>query len=175
MKNDTLMDRRQKILNLLSRRNSTLTGSELARRLGVSRQIIVQDIALLRAEGNPVLATPQGYLLQAEPRSASRRTVLAVRHSPPQTGQELSLMVSHGLTVVDVIVEHPLYGELRGNLMLRSLSDVERFISRVEKGQTSLLSSLTHGLHLHTVEYHNSNDLTRAQAELAQQGFLVTA
>ncbi len=169
------MDRRQKILNMLSRRNGTLTGSELARRLSVSRQIIVQDIALLRAEGNPILATPQGYLLQSEPRITTKRTVLAVRHTPPQTGQELSLLVSHGLTVVDVIVEHPLYGELRGNLMLRSLSDVERFVARVDKGQTSLLSSLTKGLHLHTVEYHRASDLTRAQADLVQQGFLVTA
>ena len=59
--------------------------------------------------------------------------------------------------------------------MLRSLSEVERFIDRIEKGQTSLLSSLTQGLHLHTVEYHRASDLTRAQAELAQQGFLVTA
>lgn len=175
MKSDIIMDRRQKILNMLSRKNGTLTGSELARRLGVSRQIIVQDIALLRAEGNPILATPQGYLLQAEPRSASRRTVLAVKHTPTQTGQELSLLVSHGLTVVDVIVEHPLYGELRGNLMLRSLSDVERFMVRVDRGKTTLLSSLTKGVHLHTVEYHRANDLARAQADLAQQGFLITA
>jgi transcriptional regulator of NAD metabolism len=169
------MDRRQKILEMLGSHQGTLTGSELARRLGVSRQIIVQDIALLRAEGHPVLATPQGYLLQSEPRAASKRTVLAVRHDPTQTGKELSLLVSHGLTVVDVIVEHPLYGELRGNLMLRSLSDVERFMDRVAKGQTSLLSSLTNGLHLHTVEYHSAGDLTRAQADLAQKGFLVTA
>ncbi len=170
------MDRRQNILDMLSRRNGTgtITGSELARRLGVSRQIIVQDIALLRAEGNPILATPQGYLLQAAPLPASRRTVLAVRHTPPQTVEELSLLVEHGLTVVDVIVEHPLYGELRGNLMLRSLADVDRFMARVKKGRTSLLSSLTKGLHLHTVEYQRAGDLTRAQAQLAQQGFLVT-
>ena len=169
------MDRRQKILNMLIRQSGTLTGSELARRLGVSRQIIVQDIALLRAQGNPILATPQGYLLQAEPCSPSRRTVLAVRHAPPQTGHELALMVSHGLTVVDVIVEHPLYGELRGNLMLRSLSDVDRFMNRVDKGRTTLLSSLTKGLHLHTVEFKRAGDLARAQADLAQHGFLVTA
>lgn len=168
------MERRQNILDMLSRQSGTLTGTELARRLGVSRQIIVQDIALLRAEGNPILATPQGYLLQAEPLPASKRTMLAVRHSPPQTQSELSLLVKHGLTVVDVIVEHPLYGELRGNLMLRSLADVERFMERVKKGQTSLLSSLTMGLHLHTVEYQSAGDLTRAQADLAQQGFLVT-
>jgi transcriptional regulator of NAD metabolism len=140
----------------------------------VSRQIIVQDIALLRAEGNPILATPQGYLIQSEPRSLSKRTMLAVKHSATETKNELSLLVKHGLTVVDVIIEHPLYGELRGNLMLRSLADVERFMERVQKGKTSLLSSLTQGLHLHTVEYQSAGDLTRAQADLAQQGFLVT-
>ncbi|KMY68472.1 transcriptional regulator [Desulfocarbo indianensis] len=167
------MERRQTILDMLRRRDGTLTGAELALRLGVSRQIIVQDIALLRAEGHPILATPQGYFLQAAPQASARRAVIAVRHAPPETQAELSLLVTHGLTVLDVIVEHPLYGELRGNLMLKSLQDVESFIARVERGRTPLLSSLTKGVHLHTVEYRKAGDLTRAQGELAQHGFLV--
>ena len=42
-------ERRQFILKLLAGSESPLSGTEIAGKCGVSRQIIVQDIALLRA------------------------------------------------------------------------------------------------------------------------------
>ncbi len=168
------MERRDHILDLLRQSPHGLTGGELARRTGVSRQVIVQDIALLRAEGNQILATPQGYLLQGAHRSSSLRTVIAVRHAPHETEDELLLLVNLGITVVDVIVDHPLYGELRGNLMMRTAEDVQRFMARLRAQKTSLLSSLTHGLHLHTLDYDKASDLRAAQTALAQQGLLLT-
>jgi transcriptional regulator of NAD metabolism len=168
------MNRREDILDILRRRRQRVTGTELARELGVSRQVIVQDIALLRAEGNPILATPQGYLVEREAIPRTALAVLAVRHAPDQTAEELSLLVGIGLTVVDVIVDHPLYGELRGALMLRVQADVDRFMESLRAKGTALLSSLTDGVHLHTVEYGKPSDLARAQAALARHGFLLT-
>lgn len=168
------MNRRDKILDILKDRRQKVTGTELARILGVSRQIIVQDIALLRVEGNPVLATPQGYMLVLSSRPYSAQAVLAVKHTPSQTEEELSLLVSLGLTVVDVIVDHPIYGELRGNLMLQSQADVDRFMAHLGSKRTTLLSILTDGVHLHTVEFEKVSDFARAQAGLAQRGFLLT-
>jgi len=163
--------RREKIIQILSKAAQPVSGSGLAKQLGVSRQVIVQDVAILRAKGYEVMATPQGYLL---PFSASdlHKAVLAVKHSPRETREELNIMVDHGLKVLDVLVEHPLYGELKGYLMLESRQDVNRFVERVEAEEATLLSSLTNGVHLHTVEYRRMEDLERARLELRRRGFL---
>ncbi|MCY0907479.1 MAG: HTH domain-containing protein, partial [Sulfobacillus thermotolerans] len=98
-----------------------IAGHELSQTLGVSRQVVVQDIALLRAEGHPIISTPRGYMIWEKP-SGSIRQVLAVKHSddPHIVRQELLTLVSHHVTVLNVIVAHPLYGELVGNLNLTS-------------------------------------------------------
>ena len=84
-------------------------------------------------------------------------------------------MVDHGLKVVDVIVEHPVYGELRGTLMLTSRADVREFAERVDSGEVALLSELSGGVHLHTVEAPSQDRLERARRALHQRGFLVDA
>lgn len=166
-------ERRQNIMAILSGGNR-VTGAELAERLRVSRQVVVQDVALLRSQGQAILATPQGYCLDAEARPSGERTVLAVRHSPERTGEELHLMVGLGLKVLDVVIDHPLYGEMRGNLMLASHGDVDRFMERLTATEFSLLSTLTGGVHLHTVECQRASDIPQVQAALAQNGFLLT-
>jgi hypothetical protein len=162
--------RREKIIQILSGSSGAISGSELAKGLGVSRQVIVQDVAILRAKGYDVMATPQGYLLP-DRAAVSKTAVLAVRHNPWETRDELNILVDHGLKVLDVLVEHPLYGELRGYLMLESRLDVKRFVERVEEESASLLSSLTNGVHLHTVEYRNREDLEGARRALQEMGF----
>jgi len=151
-----------------------VTGGELAKVMGVSRQVIVQDIAILRAQGKEILATPQGYLWQRPQVAERRRAVLAVAHAPEDTGTELNLLVDYGLKVIDVIVEHPLYGELRGLLMLESRWDVEKFLESLAQAGAGLLSSLTGGVHLHTVEYTREEDFNLARKALANAGFLLT-
>lgn len=164
-------ERREKILLILDEASEPVSGSCLAKKLGVSRQVIVQDIAILRAKGCDIMATPQGYIL---PRGAGnvQKAVLAVKHGPADTQDELNIMVDHGLKVLDVLVEHPIYGELKGYLMLESRQDVKKFIERVKKERAPLLSSLTNGVHLHTVEYRKQEDLEGARRALRRRGFL---
>lgn len=163
--------RRAQLLDILGLARSPISGHELAERLGVSRQVIVQDCALLRAAGHDVIATPRGYLLPR--REASVRAVLASRHSREHTEDELTLMVDHGLKVVDVIVEHPVYGELRGSLMMTSRADVRDFTRQVDSGKVALLSELSGGMHLHTVEAPNQERLDHAREALRERGFLM--
>jgi uncharacterized protein len=166
-------ERRQRIIRLLRAGERPVTGGDLATRLGVSRQIIVQDIALLRAQGEGVIATPLGYMLAERLAPAARRTVLACRHGYEATEDELTVMVDCGLKVIDVVVEHPIYGEIRGLLTLESRSDIRRFMDRLRESQAGLLSALTKGVHLHTVEARRPEALDQARAELRAKGYLL--
>ncbi len=159
-------------MRILEGSDEPLTGAELSRELGVSRQVIVQDVAVLRAAGNDILATPQGYMMVREPTQRPHRARVAVKHPPQSTQDELNTFVDHGLRVIDVIVEHPLYGDLVGSLMLKSREDVSQFMNQLQKTGAPLLSSLTEGVHLHTVEFDRVDDLKRAEAALGGKGFL---
>lgn len=165
--------RRQRILEMLRGAERPITGTELAGRLGVSRQVIVQDMALLRARGEEIIATPQGYIVPSTSGRPAHTAVLACRHDPSETEEELTLLVDHGVKVVDVIVEHPIYGELRGHLMLESRSDVKSFMALLADTDASLLSSLTKGVHLHTVQASRRSALDQALEALRARGLLV--
>ncbi len=149
-----------------------ITGADLSARFGVSRQVIVQDIAVLRAGGEEILASPQGYYLYRHA-PETRRAVVAVRHTPEQTEDELIALVDVGVEVVDVIIEHPLYGEQRGMLHIASREDVRQFMSRWTATGARLLSELTGGLHLHTLEARRPEQLDLARAVLRERGYLV--
>jgi transcriptional regulator of NAD metabolism len=138
----------------------------------VSRQCLVQDVAILRAAGVEILSTPQGYRLPQEKSSAYRAT-LACRHTPEQTEEELNILVDHGVRVLDVVVEHALYGELRGSLMIESRADVQDFLRRWRQTGANLLSSLTRGVHLHTVEASRPKNIAQAKARLHEAGILL--
>ncbi|MCL6548386.1 MAG: transcription repressor NadR [Alicyclobacillus sp.] len=165
-------DRQRRLLELLAASPEPVTGGELANRLDVTRQVVVHDVALLRAQGEPILSTPRGYWLQRD-RHASRQYVLAVCHPPELTAAELYTLVDFGVHVLDVIVEHPLYGELRGGLRLASRRDVDMFLHQLRSAGAALLSSLTDGHHLHTVECAEPDRLAEAVAELRRQGIQV--
>jgi|SRR5690242_494752 len=165
--------RRRRILEWMRGRNGPVPGTELARHFRVSRQCVVQDIAILRAERNDILSTPQGYRLPAKPGPDTHRAVVACQHGPERTEEELNIFVDNGVSVLDVIVEHALYGEMRGALMIESRADVQDFLKRWRGTKASLLSSLTRGVHLHTVEASRPEMITRAKAQLQAQGFLL--
>jgi transcriptional regulator of NAD metabolism len=168
----TSAQRRGQILERIRSHRGPLSGAELAKQLRVSRQCLVQDIAILRAAGREIVATPRGYRLP-EAAKDTHRAVLACRHAPERTEEELQILVDHGVKVLDVIVEHPLYGELRGSLMLESRADVQDFMKHVKATHASLLSSLTRGVHLHTVEASRPEMISRARAKLRERGFLL--
>ena len=163
--------RRQAILDRLRSADRPVSASALAAGLNVSRQIIVGDIALLRAGGAEISATPRGYVL---PRATDGITrTIACRHTLAQTGQELDILVDNGCTVLDVIVEHPVYGQLTGQLQISSRYDVEQFLARIRDSDAAPLSLLTGGLHLHTLRCPNEDAYTRACAALKAAGLLL--
>jgi transcriptional regulator of NAD metabolism len=162
--------RQAELRALLRGADRPLPAGELAARFGVSRQVIVQDIAVLRAGGLSVIATARGYL---SPLAARHQTVVAVRHGPDQVAVELTALVDAGVRVLDVAVEHPLYGELRGSLFLASRADVEEWLSRARGCRAHMLSELTDGQHFHTVEADRPEAIARARRALATLGILI--
>ncbi|MTI58378.1 MAG: transcription repressor NadR [Firmicutes bacterium] len=165
-------ERRKKLISMLKNSSEPIIGSDLAEKFAVSRQVIVQDIALLRAEGEKILATSQGYLIPGNQLNTIKRTI-ACRHDNEEVEDELMTIVSHGAKVNDVIVEHPIYGEIRGILMIQSPFDVEKFMLKYREKEAALLASLTDGVHLHTIEAINESVIKRLKNELRVKGYLL--
>ena len=163
--------RRQKILDTLKQSRQPVSAATLAACFSVSRQVIVGDIALLRAAGEEISATPRGYVIQQSPSGLIRQ--VACRHSGTDMEAELNAMVDHGCIVLDVIVEHPIYGQLTGPLQLSNHYDVQQFIQRSLAADAQPLSALTEGIHLHTLSCPNEDAYLRAQQVLHQMGFLL--
>lgn len=164
--------RRNKIIDILKNSKEAVSGTDLAKMFSVTRQIIVQDIAILRAKGIKILSTPQGYIIDVSKKGSIKR-VYASKHGYDRTEEELNLIVDNGGKVLDVIVEHPYYGELKGLLMLSSRYDVAKFMDCIKEGKAMLLSSLTEGVHLHTVEADSEDVLDRIGKALNEKGFLI--
>lgn len=163
--------RREKILQTLTNTAEPISASALAAALGVSRQIVVGDVALLRASGEQIDATPRGYRMHAAEKGYTG--VVACAHSTAeQMRQELYTVVDNGGTVADVAVENALYGEIRGNLNLSSRYEVDAFLRQAEKAPESLLSRMTGGVHLHTLHCPDEETFRRIAAELSRQGIL---
>lgn len=167
----TAKDRREAISRLLSQSEEPVSATTLAHELGVSRQIIVGDIALLRAAGAEIASTPRGYRLPRDPGGLT--ATLVCRHSAADLERELNLMVDNGCTCVDVSVEHPVYGQLSGQLQVSSRYDVLEFIRKVNSQSATPLSALTGGVHLHHIQAPNEPALERVRAALRAAGFLV--
>ncbi|NLT46982.1 MAG: transcription repressor NadR [Clostridiales bacterium] len=162
--------RRKKITQLLEESTEPLSGNFLATLLQVSRQIIVQDITLLRASGVNILSTHRGYVLQ---RDGTRSRLVKVRHDDEQIGDELYTIVDAGGKVVDVFVDHEIYGELKAELMLSSRKDVDDFILQLKSGQISPLKHLTDDFHYHTVVAGSEEILDFIEEQLKKKGYLI--
>jgi len=168
-------ERRDNILEWLKNSREPLTGQILADKTNVSRQIIVQDISILKAKNVPILATSQGYIYVPKYSSTYPfKRVIACKHYPEQTKDELFLLVDHGVFVRNVIVEHPIYGELTASLMLKSRVDVYDFLNKMENSGASYLSDLTEGVHLHTLESASEKQLDEAIKALENAGLLLS-
>ena len=164
-------DRRQAIREVLQQSAQPVSATSLASRFSVSRQVIVGDIALLRASGADISATPRGYIIRRSPVGCVRQ--VACCHDGTGMEDELNLMVDHGCTVLDVIVEHPIYGQLTGALQIANRYDVQQFILRSKSAEAKPLSALTEGIHLHTLSCPDEAAYERVQAELRALGCLL--
>ena len=168
-------ERRQGLLQLIQESERPVTGTKLAKQAGVSRQVIVQDLSLLKAKGYPVVATARGYLLNDPELDTSRHIrKIVCRHGVDQLKAECDAIVDEGVIIRDVIVEHPVYGFLTGELMLKSRRDVRALIEQLEETQATPLSSLTDGVHLHTLEADSEAALEAAIEALDRLGILVS-
>lgn len=167
-------ERRELILGWLKESPKPLTGKALADKTNVSRQVIVQDISLLKARDEPIMATARGYLyLNPNNGKGKAKKVIAVSHRYEDTAKELYTLVDHGVTVQNVTVEHPIYGDLTGSLMLQNRRDVDLFMGQLHDTHASLLSALTDGVHLHTIEADTAKQLEEACQALEEAGFLL--
>jgi transcriptional regulator of NAD metabolism len=164
-------ERRREILKRIEDGPGPISAGVLAAQLGVSRQLIVGDVALLRAQGRAIIATPRGYM-PAKPAVGKYVGRLACRHGREGTALELSSIVALGGEVLDVIVTHHCYGDLTGRLNLASSEDVRRFVAGLDGVQKKLLSELTDGIHLHTVACKDRRTFDAIAAELDRLGFL---
>ncbi len=165
--------RRQRILETLESSSGPVSAASLAGDLGVSRQIIVGDVALIRAGGTPIDATPRGYILQpAVTLPQGLRSQIVCQHSDADTEHELNIIVDNGCKVVDVIVEHPVYGQLTGQLNIASRYDVKCFLQKVADAGAHSLCQLTDGIHTHTIEVPDQDALDRTLTELKRSGIL---
>ena len=168
----TAAQRRTAIYKQLTTAQTPISATALAQQFSVTRQVVVGDIALLRAEGHSITATPRGYVIPSE--TGLLRTI-ACHHSSEDTQKELFAMVDCGCTVVDVIVEHPVYGQLTAPLALSSRYDVEQFIHRMKTSHAQPISALTGGVHLHTLSCPSEAVFAHLKETLADMGMLYDA
>lgn len=165
------LERRNEINALLLHTKEAVSATWLSKHFSVSRQVIVGDIALLRAGGADITATPRGYVILRDQAVLTRR--IACRHSMADMPAELYAIVDQGCTVADVIVEHPIYGQLTGLLRLSERADVEQFMLRCQREDAQPLSTLTDGIHLHTILAPDEGAYLRVMDSLRALGILI--
>ena len=132
---------------------------------------MVGDVALLRAAGADISATPRGYVILKTDRGLIRQ--VACRHDAAGMEAELNAVVDQGCSVLDVIVEHPVYGQLTGPLQLSSRYDVAQFLSKCAQSEAQPLSNLTEGIHLHTLSCPSQEAYERTRTALEGLGVLL--
>lgn len=164
-------ERRQAILEHLRKSSRPVSAGLLAERFSVSRQAVVGDVALLRAAGADISATPRGYVILKADQGLIRR--VACRHDAAGMEAELNAVVDQGCAVLDVIVDHPIYGQLTGPLQLASRYDVGQFLARCAEADARPLSDLTGGIHLHTLSCPDEDAFRRVQGVLRDLGVLL--
>jgi uncharacterized protein len=171
-------ERRAKLLRILKESSTPVKAAELANLTGVSRQVIVQDMGLLRAREEPIIATSQGYIYSLHLPSndsplAGVQRIIYTKHSPEDMEKELNILVDHGVVVLDVGIEHSVYGKITRPLGLKTRYEVKKFTAEMQGNDATLLSSMTEGLHQHTLQAPDTESLERACQKLAEEGFLI--
>lgn len=162
-------ERRKQIIDILRHSSSPVAGTQLAQILDVSRQVIVQDIALIRAKNIDIFSTNRGYVIN-DKREYSR--ILKVIHGDDEVETELETIVDMGGYVRDVFVYHKVYGVIRADMNIRSRRDIKKYMQDIAGGKSSLLKNVTSGYHYHTVVADDEQTLDMIQDELGKLGFL---
>ena len=162
-------ERRGKIIQALKNSDKAVAATTLAKEFDVSRQVIVQDVALLRANGKNIFSTNRGYLIQEDEETTR---VFKVQHEDDEVEKELTTIVDLGGTVEDVFVYHKVYGVLRAEMNIKSRMDIRNYMEEIRSGKSSLLKNVTSGYHYHTVRAERVEILDMIQEELQKKGLL---
>lgn len=166
-------ERKEGIIRALEGEETPVNATQFAQQLGVSRQVIVGDIAILRASGHNIIATPRGYLLQVEDDKEVSNYSIACRHTREDMLEELYTIVDNGCAVLNVTVEHQIYGQLVGELQIKSRKDADRFAESLRASKQHLLSELTEQIHLHQIHCPSKQHYEDVKKELCEKGFLI--
>lgn len=164
----SVKDRQDEIIRLLRMFDTPLSGSNLSVKLGVSRQIIVQDINQLKENGHPIISTAKGYIL--DPGRKVER-IYKVHHDVENTEHELNLIVDLGAEIKDVFIFHKVYGEIHAKLNIASRRDIAEFMEGIKSGKSSPLMTVTSGYHYHTVTAKDPEILDLVDKALRDNGF----
>ena len=166
----TRFERRTDIINKIRESETPISGTKLASMYQVSRQVIVQDVALIRAAGYDILSTNRGYILNM-PKTVSR--IFKVQHTDAQLEEELCLVVDLGGCVDNVMVNHRVYGHLEAELNINSRRKVMEFIENIKSGKSSPLKNITSNYHYHRISADSEETLDLIEEKLKEKGFLV--
>ena len=165
----TGVERREKLLSMLAKSKEPIAGAEMAKRLSVSRQVIVQDIALLRAADNNIVSTNRGYVL-LKPGKCER--IFKVRHTAEEIEKELQIIVDNGGRILDVFVYHKIYGVVKAPMNIQTRKDIYEYVKTLSSGKSSPLLKITDNYHYHTVQADSEDILDNIQKDLEECGFL---
>ncbi|WP_027633581.1 transcription repressor NadR [Clostridium hydrogeniformans] len=165
-------ERRLDIIRSLNQSQHPIKGCKFAEDFEVTRQVIVKDIAILRAEGNDIIATPEGYVMNRK--NNLFRRIIVSSHEKQDIRSELESIIKYGGIIEDVIIEHPFYGEIKAMMMLKTLEDIDNFTNEFNNAEIAPLSVLTGGIHLHTISAESEEILNKIEKELGEKGFLIS-
>ena len=163
-------DRRKEIAAVLTSSETPVSGSSLSEKFGVSRQIIVQDISVLKAAGYEILSTHHGYIVQSSP---LKERVFKLKHTTSDTENELNTIVDLGGTVADVFVWHKVYGKVEAKMNIFSRMHVRQFLEGVRSGKSTELMNITGGYHYHTVRADSEEILDKIEQALRGKKYIV--
>lgn len=166
-------DRRKQILISLAAAEAPISASSFAKQLSVTRQVIVGDIALLRASGHEITATPRGYVLETKETTFPYVGIIACKHTLDQLADELYTIVDYGGTVIDVTIEHGIYGQLSGLLNISSRYEADLFVKSVSGESDKPLSSISGGIHLHKIGCKDEDIFNMIKSKLAEKEILL--
>ncbi len=167
-------ERREEIIKALENGTKPISGSELARQFAVSRQVIVQDIALLRAVNKNIMATNKGYVLFREKDQIGKvQRAVCVCHEDHDILNEFECILDFGARILDCTVEHEIYGQISVELVIQSMEDARKFVSQLEHCESKSLNILTGGIHYHTIEASGIRVLDAVERALDEAGYLV--
>lgn len=163
-------DRRAEILSLIGNSQNPVPANFLSEKFSVSRQVIVQDIALLRAQGYGVISTNRGYVLDT---GVGAERVFKCRHTLQELLSESEIIISNGGKVEDIAVHHRVYGKISARLELSTARHAEELYRSLVSGASKPLMSVTDGYHYHTVSAQSEAELDKIEAALKTAGFLI--